>query len=234
MVLLTGRRTAHALPFLRLLALLPLSLLAGHEVVFRVQYGLGDDLRQAMSAGGHDGYWHAFGLVVLALTSGVAIREAIHAVRLRWRLRGRPVGPARGSPGAIGAPAVAWHREFGGLWPLLFSATAIVFTIQENLEHIAAGETPHGLGALIGGEHPLAVPVLAGVSAVVAALGALVRWRVRVLEQRVAGLARLAESRWRPPRRIAPAPEWPVGGSFRAHAWFLVRLLAGRAPPAVA
>ena len=238
-VILTGRRTARALPWLRLLGLLPISLLVGHEAVFAAQFGIGSAFGDAMTAGGHDGYWSAFSLVILAITSGLLGREALRAAQLRWRLRGAsPAGARMTTRATSGSSARSrdvrpWRREFRGIWPALFAVTAIGFAIQENLEHIAAGQAPHGIGSLIGAEHPLAVPVLALVSALVAAAGALIRWRVRILEYRVARVA-AASRRQRHLRSMAPAREWPPVGALRGHAWFLVRLLAGRAPPVVA
>jgi hypothetical protein len=100
---------------------------------------------------------------------------------------------------------------------------------MENLEHIAMGQSPHGLGSLVGTEHPLAVPVLAIISALVAGVGALVRWRIRILELRVARAAH--RPRLRGPRAITPAREWVAVGTDRLVAWYLVRVDAGRAPP---
>ena len=235
MVIVTGRRTARALPWLRLLALLPISLLVGHEAVFGAQYGLGDAFAGAMTAGGHDGYWTAFSLVIAALTTTFVAREGLRAARLRWRLHQAGAGGRRDGTHArddvrAPLPGRSWSRELRSIWPGLFVTTAFAFAVQENLEHILSGETPHGLASLIGPEHPLAIPILALVTAVVAAAGAIIRWRVRILELRVAHAARTSPRR-RHPRATAPAREWPVRGSLRAHAWFLVRLLAGRAPP---
>jgi hypothetical protein len=233
MVVLTNRRRARMLPWLRLAALLPLSLLLGHEIVFALQYGVGTGLQAAMSAGGHDNYWTAFTVVITALSAGLLVREVARSARLRARLRELRGGASPVPEPSTTTRAGAWQTEFRGIWPLLFALTATGFTVQENLEHLAAGQVPHGLGSLVAGEHPLALPVLALVSAAIAALGALVRWRVQILEARVAA-ARAAAARPRHPRSLAPAREWPPVGALRAHAWFLVRLLAGRAPPAIA
>jgi hypothetical protein len=234
MVVLTDRRRARTLPWVRLAALLPLSLLLGHEAVFVLQFGIGDGLRQAMSAGGHDHYWTAFTVVITAVSAGLFLREVGRAARLQSRLRElRRSAPAVPGPVSALTQGGAWRAEFRGMWPSLFAITAAGFTVQENLEHLGAGQAPHGLGSLIGGEHPLALPILALVSGAIAAIGALIRWRVRSLEARVAA-ARAATARRRHPRAIAPAREWPAIGALRAHAWFLVRLLAGRAPPAIA
>lgn len=223
MVVQTSRRAARALPWLRLLALLPISLLLGHDAVFLAQFGLGDDFQRAMSGGGHDGYWIAFSLVISALAAGLLLREAVRAARLSSRLR-----PSVASTSSLDG---GYRREFRSIWPALFLATSLGFALMENLEHLALGLAPHGLGALIGTEHPTAVPILALVTAAVAAIGALVRWRIRVLEARVAGQA-AREQRLRGPRSLAPAREWLAAGTLRPIAWFLVRLDAGRAPPA--
>lgn len=221
------------MPWLRLLALLPISLLLGHEAVFGVQSGLGEAFGRAMTVGGHDSYWSAFSVVVMALTAGLLVREGLRSARLRGRLRGTAPRPSHRAARAALEGARPWRSEFKGLWPVLFALSAVAFCTLENLEHIAAGLAPHLLGSLIGTEHPFAVPVLVIVSAAVAGLGALIRWRVRILEVRVASAAR----DFTPPRRhraSTPAREWPAIGTVRAHAWFLVRQRAGRAPPLVA
>ncbi len=224
MTLVASPRAAGFLPWLRFLALLPISLLVGHDAVFAFQFGWADNFRLAMTGGGHDGYWMAFSLVIVTLTAGVLAREAIRALLLARRIGGQPWNRVRQVRDR------GFLREFRSIWPGLFVATCAAFTIQENLEHIAAGLAPHGLGSLIGAEHPYAVPVLAVVSAMLGAVGALIRWRIRILESRIAPVAH------RPPRRgplaIGPARDWPAIGALRLHAWFLVRLDAGRAPPA--
>jgi hypothetical protein len=239
MDVLTDRRRARALPWVRLAALVPVSMLVGHELVFALQYGVGNGLQAAMAAGGHDNYWTAFTVVISALSAGLLAREVARAARLRSRLRelrghGQLAPAAAPAAGSADSSVAAWRAEFRRIWPPLFALTAVGFTVQENLEHMAAGQAPHGLGSLIAGEHPLALPILALVSAAIAGLGALVRWRIRSLEARVAEAIRAASTRHRHPRSLAPAPEWPPIGALRAHAWFLVRLLAGRAPPAIA
>ncbi len=227
MVVHTGRRAARALPWLRLIALLPISLFLGHTAVFMTQFGIGDDLRRAMTGGGHDGYWMAFSLVISAIAAGLLGRAVFRATRLSRRLRTVSASGASATPDLDGG----WRREFRTIWPALFLATSFGFGILENLEHIAAGQAPHGLGALIGTEHPTAVPVLALVSAAIAAIGTLVRWRIRVLEARVAR-ATQQRQRLRGPHSLAPAREWLA--AVRPIGRFVVRLDAGRAPPLTA
>ncbi len=192
------------------------SLLVGHDAVFAVQFGLGDGIREAMTASGHDGYWMAFSLIVVVLTAGVLGRESVRAIRIARRLRAPSSTAAQARERPVGDRG--FRREFRSIWPILFVSTCLAFTVQENLEHIAAGLAPHGAGSLIGTEHPFAVPVLAAVSALLAAVGALIRWRLRVA-RRVAG----SRSGDRPARlpsftlvpRLTPAPPRACPGQRR-------------------
>ena len=117
-----------------------------------------------------------------------------------------------------------------GLWAPLFGLVAVAFAIQENVEHLAGHGHLIGLGALGGPEYPLALPVIALVTLVAAALGAVVRWRIGVLEARLAGRLPLGERQGGLAARRAPA-RWAEVAAVRVHAGFLVRLDAGRAPP---
>ena len=214
MVLSTTPGSARRWTQLRFLVLLLVTVLVGHDAVFASQFGLGEGFRQAMTAGGHDAYWMAFSVVIVALGALALVREVLRGMRLSRRI-GWPAG--RRSPGSPVAPdgVVGYVAELRRIWPKLFVATAILFTIQENLEHIAAGQAPHGLGSLIGTEHPYAVAVLAIVVGIAAAFGALVRWRIRMLEARAAWAAASHQPRLRGPS-IAPARSFAGGASPRS------------------
>src|SRR5690348_15895631 len=118
MVLTTGRRNVRALRSLRFLALLPVSLLLGHEAVLAIQYGLGSDFAAAMTAGGHDAYWLAFSVVIAALTLGVLARDGARLIALRLGLRRAPTADAagvgdHGPTPSDGVPAgPSWRDEF--------------------------------------------------------------------------------------------------------------------------
>ena len=49
-------------------------------------------------------------------------------------------------------------------WGWLFAVVAIGFVIQENIEHFIGHAHAPGIGALIGPEYPLALPMIAGIS----------------------------------------------------------------------
>ena len=90
--IVASSRTIQAMPWLRFLALLPVSVLLGHEAVFLCQFGWSEDFRVAMTAGGHDGYWLAFSLVVVVLTIGVLVRTLVKALILGHRLTASSAG----------------------------------------------------------------------------------------------------------------------------------------------
>jgi hypothetical protein len=229
MVLLTDRRGLRLWPLLRFLGLVPISILLGHDAVFVTQYGVGDELAEAMRAGGHDGYWIAFSLVILGLAALGLARSMWRGARLTRHARRLEVDAGRSG---IPTAASGYVAEVTRIWPRLFVATAVGFTVMENLEHLAAGQAPHGMTSLIGAEHPFSIPVLAVVALAVAAVGGLLRWRIRILETRVALVA--ARLRWARPIASRPAGRWPSLAALRLLAWFLTRLDAGRAPPLTA
>jgi hypothetical protein len=80
---------------------------------------------------------------------------------------------------------------------------ALAFAVQENAEHFLSHGHVIGVGALIGAEYPLAMPVLALVTGLAAAVIALAREHEAALLARIAA----APARVRPLRRIGPM--WP-------------------------
>ena len=153
------------------------ALLVSHDAVFVVQLGPGKALAAALSDAG---YGHAYltNASVLLLIGGV-IGAALWLVRLAV-LR-RAVG---GPPQAIPEPST-WRRRALAHWVRLFALIVIAFALQENIEHAVVHGHFIGLGALTGPEYPLAVPVLALVAGLAAALTALVRHREIELLRRI-------------------------------------------------
>lgn len=213
----------------RFAVLVAVSVVAGHTAVYAAHRGVGEELAAAMSSGGHDAYWP----LALAGTIGIgalALARAGHGVWRMWR-EARRIGRRHEDFQRGSEPSERpYRRELLAIWPALFAVTAAAYLGLENLEHLAAHSHLTGLEALFGADHPLAVPILAGVSLAVAGIGALIRWRVRVLEARL----RAAATRRPPPdhERVRPAGlRWQSFSAQGAHRLVLVRARHGRAPP---
>ncbi len=218
---------ARVLRAVRLAMLGLVSLAIAHDAIFAAQYGFGAAFARAMRDGGHDGYWPVFSMVAVVAATVLGLRAAVRLGRLRETDRATRLVAA-----APRSRERGYRRELIGLWPPLFVLVAVAFAVQENVEHLAGHGHVIGLGALTGPEYPLALPVLALVTLAAAAIGALVRWRITVLTARLAGRAPVGRRRRLGARR--PSPRWTDIAAIRAHAWFLVRLDAGRAPPLAA
>jgi hypothetical protein len=201
MVLSTTAGVGRVLGAVRLVVLVAVVAALGHDAVFAARYGVGADLASALRGSGHEGWWGPLVLAVLGFGAFVLAAQLARLATLSTRARAR----RRARPCATGPSYLGqWLR----LWAVLLPSAAAIFVVQEDLEHAAIGAVGHGLGALTGPEHPLAIPVLALVTGVVAALAALLRWRIRVLERIV------VSGRWSTPRRrailAAPRPSVPA------------------------
>jgi hypothetical protein len=169
------------------------ALLIAHDATFAVQVGPGQALTRALREAGH-GYW---GLASALLIAGAAIGAAVWIVRmavLARRASGSPAGHGSGS---------SWRQRAAAHWIRLFVLVALAFAVQENAEHFLSHGHVIGVGALIGAEYPLAMPVLALVTGLAAAVIALAREHEAALLARIAA----APARVRPLRRIGPM--WP-------------------------
>ena len=201
-------------------------LLVGHQAVYLAQYGDGAALTQAMTSGGHDGYWGVFTTVALSGLLLLLLRSAWRLVELRQASARADLAALPDAPG----PVRSYRRELALLWPPLFGTVAIAYGVQENIEHlIAQGHLP-GFAPLVGEEAHLALHMLGLVTLAFAVFGALVRWRIAVLEARVLSASN-ARPRW---SRSAQRPlvGWAFVGAMRATFWSLVRQGPVRAPPA--
>jgi hypothetical protein len=213
--------------------LLALGVLIGHDAVYGARYGVGSGFAAAMTALGHDAWWLPFGLAVVVAAFGL-IAGSVHTVlTLRSRLQRakacsgrRPGAPIARSPRTTSTKP--YLAELRGLWPRLFAGVILVFAVQENIETFAArGEVP-GVDVLLGSGFPVSLLVLGIVTGILAALGSLIRWRIRELREQL----RLALARPHPrPRPARPAREWAAIDALAPHRWVLVRRDAGRAPP---
>jgi len=221
----TGRHrpaTPRAPEWLRFLALAALGSLVAHDAIFAAQHGLGAAREQALATTAH-GYWSAYvvlTLIVVAAGAGAAVRGVLH---LRRMVRGLPAAPP--APGH----SHSWS-EVAHLWPRLLLVVGTVFLVQENVEHLAAGQPLPGLWALSAPGYPLAVPVLVAVTGVLATIGGLLAWHRETLVRRLHA-ARVAAGDRRNTARV-PHGRWALVAALLAHRWILLGQDAERAPPA--
>jgi hypothetical protein len=211
-MMLRASRSTHRLAFW---ALAGLALLVSHDAVWLVQLGPGEGLAAALRSGGH-GYWGgASGVIaLLGLIAGLAIVRRLSRLR---RAAGEPDAAAE-----VRVRASSYLVRSMGAWPRLLILVLVGFTLQENFEHaLTHGHTP-GLSALIGSEHPLAVPVIAVITLIASLLASI----VLVAEEVLLTIIRRLRSTRRAPRRLLR----PVLNSGRPST-SRARAHAGRAPP---
>jgi hypothetical protein len=196
-----------------------IALLVSHDATFLVQVGPGEALARALRESGH-AYWGAASVVLLIIGLTAGARFGMRLLRLRRQAHAL----------AVEAPAVhrtAWLRRAGANWARLASIVALGFVIQENVEHVISHGHAPGLGALVGPESPLALPVIVAITL----LAALLATAIRVVErQLVAGiLAAMRRPLGRAPRSLPRAtPRILVRLSSP-----IARSVAGRAPPSL-
>ena len=147
---------------------------------------------------------------------------ALAATLLRLRALRRSAATLGAAPTARSRPyAARWLAT----WARLLAIVAIGFAVQENIEHLIGHSHAPGLGALIGPEYPLALPVIALITGLAALVAAVLGQAERALLAVIADamrriLARAPRRTPRPPMRLVAVLIAPLAG-----AW------AGRAPP---
>ena len=195
------------------------ALLMSHDAVFLVQLGPGESLARALRGAGH-GYWGAatMGLAAAALVGAGAVAWRLIALRGRVTKLGARLRPVAGRTCLARAGAMA---------PRLFAVVAVGFLVQENVEHMVSHGHAPGLGALLGPEYPLALPVIAAISLVAGLLAAVV---VTTAGQLIASIVEALTRQARAPRSVAR----PRSDSCARPRSPLASRLAGRAPPLAA
>jgi hypothetical protein len=197
-------------------ALAGVALLLSHDAIFLAQLGPGQGLARVLREAGH-GYWGAASaaLAVLGLTALAATIVRLMALRRSARALG--ANPVPGAPQYLARWLRAWGR--------LLSIVAIGFVAQENIEHLFGHAHAPGLGALMGPEYPLALPVIGGITAVAAMFAAALSQTEQALLAAIADavqrfVVRAPRHLQRPPLRLLVSLISP-----------LARYAAGRAPP---
>lgn len=206
---------------LRAIALVLAALFAAHDAIYLARYGPGTGYAVAMSASGHDGYWLPASLLIVAAAAVAFLSALLVLDRLERVVHSAPPVRARTGP--------SYGGELVNLWPRLLVAVAVLFAIQENLEGLAAGGRLVGLDPLFGPDAWLVPPVLAITTLVLAAVGAVLRWRVRVLRARVEA-ARRAQVFGRL-HASTPSRRWLTTPAGVSRGLAASRPDAGRAPP---
>lgn len=197
-------------------ALAGIALLVSHDAIFLAQIGPGEALAQVLRTAGH-GYWGVASLALAAIGLVVAMAVALRLRHLRRRASELGAMPATIHPSHL--------RRLLVTWAWLFAVVAIGFVIQESLEHLATHGHPLGLGALLGPEYPLALPVIGLISLLGSMLVTFITGAERALLETIAAALRRVVSR--APRRIDRAP-LRLGGP---RIGVLALAAAGRAPP---
>jgi hypothetical protein len=202
----------------RFAALVAATLLAAHDAIYVLRFGLGDAYAAGMAATGHS-YWDAF--TAWGLGSGSVL--LVTALITLGRLRRRALSTLDDR-----ADVAGYAAELSRLWPRLLVAVGVAFVVQEGVEHaIFFGHLPtiEELAGILG---PSSLAGLGIVTFLVAAVGSAVRWRVSVLRARIRASG--ARRHVRSVHASAPS-RWPITAALRRHAFLLLRLDAGRAPP---
>jgi hypothetical protein len=172
------------------------ALVVAHNLVFLA--GFGAAFGQALAQTGHDQRWTSAVVTVLAGAVGCLAAAA-------WQLRHLSSVARRSGARSVGAPS---GRSFVRRWLRLglglTAATAILFVLQENVEHLHLGEPLPGLSVLISGAYPNAVVILPVVAFAVALVGALFGWRFAILAARIRAARDRRSVRSKTRRHMAP------------------------------
>jgi hypothetical protein len=214
------------------------TLVLAHDLSYLASYGA--TYPEAMLRTGHDDRWTAAVLAVSALGLALVLAAVWQVRRLALVARAVAARPARRAERRA-RPAVANGQGEQGprraialfavhvadLWPRLALGGGALFVLQENIERLASGEPLPGLDVLGSASHPYPIPLILLVSLVVAAVGALFRWRAAELRTLIAR----ATSAWRRARSAARLRSVDI---VRPTLSIIGRGFAVRAPPPAA
>lgn len=181
------------------------ALVFAHDLAFLVRYG--SAYGEALAHAGHDGTWNVAVVSVLAGGVGLLLAGLFQLLRL-WR------AARAAAAGSLAGAAPAGRRSFLRTWLgtalRIATATAVLLTIQENLERSRVGLSTPGVGLLVSPEYPWALGIVLAVAAAVALVISLYRWRRDTLIARIRA-ARRTHPAARPTQRpVVSAERRPI------------------------
>jgi hypothetical protein len=193
------------------------ALVLAHNLIFLAGYGAA--FSEAMAHTGHHHGWAIAVVVSLALACSLLFAAA-------WRLR--QLGRLARELGAPRLPTEPNRRAFLlrwlALWLALTIGTALLFVLQENIEHARITQRLPGIGVLASAAYPHAVEIIAAVSLAVSLVAALLGWKLELVIARIRAMQSAARGAGRP---VCLPSDW----IDRRRGSILGRRLAGRAPP---
>jgi len=196
------------------------ALVLSHSIVYLVRYGsaYGEDLAH----NGHDGAWTLAVWSTAILGGTLVVAGAARLASLARAVRRGGLAPADRQ---VRSDRASWIRTWFSGAIRLAVVVAVVLTIQENVEHLAAGLPLQGAALLLSPEYPFGLAIVAAVSLAVSLVVALYRRR---RDELVARLRRAATT-FAPERRSAR----PLRNLLPPPASILGRIGGLRAPPAL-
>jgi hypothetical protein len=197
------------------------ALVLSHSIVYLVRYG--SDYGEALAHNGHDGAWTLAVWSTAFLGGTLVVAGAARLATLARAVRRGGLAPADRQVRTDGA---SWIRSWFVGAIRLAVVVAVLLTIQENAEHLAAGLPLQGPALLLSPEYPFGLAIVAAVSVAVSLVVALYGRRRDAL---VARLRRAAAAHAAPVRQSAR----PVRNLLPPPASILGRIGGLRAPPAL-
>src|SRR5438093_1281397 len=153
-------------------ALQLVALVLAHELVFLARYG--SRFGEALVHSGHGAAWTGAVIASVALATGVAALAVARLFLLGTRIRA-----TAGTFGSFHPPTLeprallqAWLR----LAPRMAILSVVLLTIQENVEHAAAGRVVPGAGILLSPEYPGGAWITIAVALLISFVAALFAW----------------------------------------------------------
>lgn len=158
-------------------ALQLVAVVLAHELTYLARYG--SMYNEALVHAGHGTSWSGAAVTTLVLGAGLLVLGVARLARLGLLVRRTPEGAAPSPRRALDSRSLlaAWLR----VGPRIAVLTAVLLTVQENVERISIGAVAPGIGILVSPEYAGGLWVALAVGLVVGLVAALFAWRRDVL-----------------------------------------------------